>query len=102
MTQVAAAFGVSRQAFYVADAAFEEQGVPGLLPRSRGPKRAHKCTEEILDFAERWRLGDSGEHDRSLMDAIQGRFGINIHPRSLDRALAKRKKKRRSKEDPQT
>ena len=49
------AFGVSRQAYYVTEAAFEEKGIAGLLPRRRGPRRAHKCTDEILDFAEQWR-----------------------------------------------
>jgi Helix-turn-helix domain len=50
VTEVATAFGVSRQAFYGAEAAFTGAGLPGLLPRRRGPKRAHKCTESILGF----------------------------------------------------
>ena len=43
VSRVAAGFGVSRQAFYTAQAAFRAQGIPGLLPRPRGPRRAHKC-----------------------------------------------------------
>jgi len=35
VTDVARTFGVSRQGFYKTDAAFETQGVPGLLPRRR-------------------------------------------------------------------
>lgn len=53
VTEVATAFGVSRQAYYMTEAAFEQQGITGLLPRRRGPRRAHKCTDEILDFVER-------------------------------------------------
>jgi Helix-turn-helix domain len=37
VTEAAVAFGVSRQAFYTAEAAFEERGISGLLPRRRGP-----------------------------------------------------------------
>ena len=93
VTEVATAFGVSRQAYYVTEAAFEEKGVAGLLPRRRGPRRAHKCTDEILDFAEQWRADSSAEKDVSR--AVQKRFGVSIHPRSIARALSRRKKKRR-------
>jgi len=50
ISKVARAFGTSRQAIYAAATAFRAQGIPGLLPRPRGPKRAHKCTDEILDL----------------------------------------------------
>ena len=92
VTEAAVAFGVSRQAFYTAVAAFEERGISGLLPRRRGPKRAHKCTNEILDFVEQWRADSPAEKDVS--EAIQKHFGVSINPRSIKRALARRKKKR--------
>src|SRR4051794_39195939 len=53
VTEVASVFGVSRQAYYMTEAAFEARGIAGLMPRRRGPQRAHKCTDEILDFVER-------------------------------------------------
>jgi hypothetical protein len=56
VTEVATAFGVSRQAFYAAETAFTAAGLPGLLPRPRGPKGAHKCTDEILAFVEQQRV----------------------------------------------
>lgn len=92
VTETAVAFGVSRQAFYTAEAAFEERGIFGLLPRRRGPKRAHKCTADILDFVGQWRADSSAEKD--VTEAIQKRFGVSINPRSIERALARRKKKR--------
>jgi transposase len=95
VSTVAAAFGVSRQAFYMTDRAFEKQGIPGLLPRPLGPRRNHKCTDEVLDFVERHR--DEGASDpQSIAEAVRLRFGLTIHPRSLDRALARRKKKLRT------
>lgn len=95
VTEVAAAFGVSRQAFYTAAAAFSAQGIPGLLPRPRGPQRAHKCTDEILEFVARWRAGQEPDAGGTMSDAVQRRFGVTIHPRSLARALARQEKKRR-------
>jgi transposase len=93
VSHVAQAFGISRQAFYVADQALQQQGIPGLLPRHRGPRRNHKCTEDILDFVERWRAGRDVQGQETLALAVRRRFGITVHPRSLDRALARRKKK---------
>ena len=95
VTEVAARFGVSRQAFYEAAAAFETNGIPGLVPQRPGPKRAHKCTDPIVDFVEGWRAGEDVRAGEPLPAAVARRFGVTIHPRSLDRAVARRKKKRR-------
>ena len=95
VTEVAARFGVSRQAFYEASAAFEADGIPGLVPKRPGPKGAHKCTDAVVDYVERWRAGEDVRPDESLTAAVARRFGVSIHARSLDRAVARRKKKRR-------
>jgi len=92
ISEVARAFGTSRQAVYATAAAFLTQGIPGLLPRPRGPRRAHKCTDEILDFAEQW-WADEATGALSVTDEIRRRFGVTIHPRSLQRALVRRAKK---------
>lgn len=95
--KVAASFGVSRQAFYKTNASFIESGIPGLLPRRPGPKGAHKCTDEILDFIEEWRATTAAEGGGNVAEAVERRFGISLHPRSIDRALRQRKKKRQAK-----
>ncbi|MGH7629272.1 MAG: helix-turn-helix domain-containing protein [Gemmatimonadales bacterium] len=95
VTAVAAAFGTSRQTFYLTHAAFTTGGIPGLLPRPRGPRRAHKCTDDILTFVERWRTEHETASWRSVAAAVQRRFDVTIHPRSLARALARWEKKRR-------
>jgi transposase len=92
VTAVAGAFGVSRQAFYAAEAAFTTAGLPSLLPRRRGPKRAHKCTDAILDFVEDQRAKDPSRPAAAVAEAVEHRFGVAIHPRSLVRALERRKK----------
>ena len=101
VTEVAAAFGVSRQAFYTAGSAFRAEGIPGLLPRQRGPRRAHKCTDEVLDFVEQWRESQLPGSGDSVTAAIRRRFGVSLHPRSIDRALARRKKKRHARRETQ-
>jgi transposase len=92
VTEVATLFGVSRQAFYATETAFTTGGLPGLLPRPRGPQRAHKCTDEILDFVEQQRADDPARPAAAVAAAVRQRFGVVIHPRSLARALVRRKK----------
>ena len=94
VTEVAARFGVSRQTFYQTAAAFEAHGVPGLVPKRPGPKHAHKCTEAVVDYVERWRAGEDVQPDEPLTAAVARRFGVSVHARSLDRAVARRKKNR--------
>ena len=94
VTKVATAFGVSRQAFYAAETAFTTAGLAGLLPRPRGPKRAHKCTDEILDFVEQHRAEDRTGSAADWAQAVRVRFSVTLHPRSLARALVRRKKNR--------
>jgi transposase len=93
VTAVAAAFGVSRQAFYTAQAAFTAQGLPGLLPRPRGPQRRHKCTPALLAFARQWRADHRTAPAAELAAAVRAQFGITLHPRSVLRALARPEKK---------
>lgn len=94
VTEVAKAFGTSRQAFYTAKELFDSHGIPGLIPKRRGPHGPHKCTEEVLDFAEQWKVLHKNESSRNLAEAVKQRFGISVNPRSLSRALVRRKKKR--------
>lgn len=94
VTEVAKAFGTSRQAFYAAQAIFESQGIPGLIPKRRGPQGAHKCTDEVLDFAEQWKNEHSTDRSLDVAQAIERHLGTRIHPRTIDRALVRRKKKR--------
>ena len=95
VAEVARAFGTSRQAFYSAKSLFDSQGIPGLIPKRRGPRGAHKCTDEVLDFAEQWKDAHPAEGTLRLAEAIEQLFGIRINPRSIDRALVRRKKKRK-------
>jgi transposase len=92
ITRVAATFGLSRPAFYKAQQDFEREGMAGLLPRRRGPKRRHKLTPQILDFAEQVRARDSSVSTVDLVQRIQATYGVQVHRRSVERAMAAAKK----------
>jgi transposase len=91
--EAAALFGLSRPTFYQAEAAFARDGLAGLLPRQRGPKGAHKLKAEVMAFVDE-RLHEEGSISAaSLAPQITRRFGISVHPRSIERAIARKKKR---------
>lgn len=94
VSHCAKSFGFSRPAFYAAQAALERDGIPGLVPRKRGPRSRHKLKDEVLDFAERVLTEDSALSPTQLATRIEERFDIKVHPRSVQRALRRREKKR--------
>jgi transposase len=98
VTQAARAFGFSRVAFYQARAAFRDQGLPGLLPKRRGPRRAHKLSKVVLSFIDLKRSVDSSLRASTLAAMIREHLGLSVHPRSIERALARRAKKGRESE----
>jgi transposase len=87
---VAAAFGFSRPSWYAAAAALDEAGLPGLLPAKPGPRRAHKLSGEVVEFVQARLAADPQTRPGELVDRIVERFGIRVHPRSIERALARR------------
>jgi transposase len=90
--EAAALFGVSRPTYYQAEAAFAAEGLAGLLPRPRGPRSAHKLTAEVMAFIDTRRRSESPPSARALAQAIRDDLGLSIHPRSIERALARKKK----------
>jgi hypothetical protein len=95
VSQSASAFGFSRPTYYQAAADFQRDGVMGLLPEKRGPRQGHKLTSDVLDFAAQLRASDPSVRPPALAAAIQKRFDITAHPRSIERALGRQEKKRR-------
>lgn len=92
VSQVAANFGVSRPTFYKAEEALASAGLAGLLPARRGPKGGHKLTVEMLAFEANLRTQRPEMSMAERLTAIEHRFGIMIHRRSLERAMARKKK----------
>ena len=94
-SEAARAFGFSRVALYQAMAAFQKEGLPGLLARRRGPKAANKLTEAVLEFIDQQRAADNSLRAPQLAAMVQQHLGLSVHPRSVERALARRAKKGR-------
>jgi transposase len=92
-SEAARAFGMSRQTFYLLAKAFQAEGMGGLLPKKRGPKRAHKCSEAMLEFLEARRQEAPDASWPDLAREVEQLFGVAIHPRTLQRRLALRRKK---------
>jgi transposase len=95
VTQAAQAFGFSRVAFYQAQAAFEKEGLAGLIPKRRGPRHAHKLSDAVLDFIDQQRSLDHTLRAGALAVRIHKRFHLLVHPRSIERALQRRQKRGR-------
>jgi transposase len=87
----AAAFGFSRPSYYEAAAALARDGLPGLVPAKPGPRRGHKLTDEVLAHAEALLSADASLRSAQLVEALHARFGVRVHPRSVERALARRR-----------
>jgi len=95
VTQAAAAFGLSRPAFYQAQRAVAQQGLAGLIPRKRGPHGAHKLTAILLEFVLQQRAASPSLTIAELITRVQQQFGVVVHRRTLERHLGRQEKKRR-------
>lgn len=89
----AKAFGFSRPSFYQNQSAFQQAGLAGLLPAKRGPRSGHKLTTEVMEFLNRSQAADASLSHSQLAEAVRERFGLSVHPRSIDRQLRRQKKR---------
>ena len=90
----AAAFGFSRPSYYQAQALLEGGGMAALVPQKPGPRRSHKLDAEVMAFIAQLRSEDASLRAADLADRVQKRFRRKVHPRSIERALARQEKKR--------
>lgn len=95
--QAAERFGFSRPAWYTAQHALAQAGLAGLLGHKRGPKAAHKLSEEVMRFVGALRRAEPERTLPEVILRIAERFAITVHVRSLQRALRRREKKRRGR-----
>jgi transposase len=98
VTEAAAKFGFSRPSFYQAQSALAQRGLAGLIPLKRGPKQARKLSAAVLEFVQQARRDDPSLSARNLVGRIQERYAVTVHPRTIERGLARDQKKRRGSE----
>jgi transposase len=95
VTEAALAFGFSRLSFYHAQATLKREGLAGLVPKKPGPKGPHKLTEEIMTYLAQVRIHDPSISSTELTKRVRKKFALRVHPRTVERALARREKKRK-------
>lgn len=85
-------FGLSRVAYYRAQEQYQRHGLAGLLPHRRGPKHPHKFTPEVMSFIKKQLAATSQQPNWNFLSKqIEDRFGINTHPRSVERTVKLKK-----------
>jgi transposase len=86
-------YGFSRVSYYQIQHAYDRHGLAGLMPHQRGPKHAHKLTEEIMVFIGRCKAEAPAIGSAELATRLKRHFGLRVHPRSIERALQRQLKK---------
>ena len=90
VSDATALFALSRPTFYAAQSAWEHAGISGLLPQPTGPRHAYKLTDEIItELQPLAKTMSSAE----LAVWLQEQHSLSVHPRSIERALARPAKK---------
>jgi transposase len=90
IAQAALDFGLSRPTIYEAQQNLRQAGVEGLLAQKRGPKRARKLTPEVRRYLEEL-VGQKPELKAAvLVKRVRRRFGIVLHPRTVEKAVRKK------------
>jgi transposase len=90
-------FGLSRPTVYEAQAHFKAKGLEGLLPEKRGPKHPHKLTPEVVRALTQWNVEQSPIDSTEMAARVRRRWGIVVHPRTIEKALVDGAKRGRRK-----
>ena len=91
VTQASVEYGVSRPTYYQAEASFQEAGIAGLVPKKPGPRGPHKLQGEVLRFVQGHLVPGRPVRARALAKLVREKFSIDIHARTIERALAVKK-----------
>jgi transposase len=91
VTDASDEYGVSRPTFYQAKADFEEAGIAGLVAKKRGPRGPHKIQSEVLAFLMAQLVPGEPIRAPELAKLIRERFGLEVHPRTIERAVRGKK-----------
>ena len=97
VTKATEVFGFSRPSFYKTQKDFKLRGLVGLLAEKGGPKGGHKLSDEIMEFVEEYIQKNDLQSASKLAVIIKEQFNMQVHPRSIERALLRRKKKKEAK-----
>ena len=91
VTDATEEYGVSRPTYYQTKAHFSHAGIAGLVPKKRGPRGPHKLQGEVLAFAQQQLVEGEPIRARALAKLIRQQFDVEVHPRTIERAVAGKK-----------
>ena len=94
VSQASQEAGLSRPAFYQAQASLQGSGLTGLIPQKPGPRSAHKLTAPVLAFLRQKRAAQPELTFSELAQEAGKQFEIQIPPRTIERVLSQPQKKR--------
>nr|WP_233285751.1 helix-turn-helix domain-containing protein [Bradyrhizobium acaciae] len=89
VTEASNEYGVSRPTYYQAKASFDAAGIAGLVPKKPGPRGPHKVQGEVLAFLQARLVPGEPVRARELASLVRAELGIEVHPRTIERALKK-------------
>jgi transposase len=89
ITEVADEYGVSRPTYYQAKANFAAAGIAGLLHAKPGPRGPHKIDDDIMVFLKARLVPGEPVRARELARLVRNELHIELHPRTIERALKK-------------
>jgi transposase len=92
-SEAAKQFGFSRSGYYKVLGSFQRTGLAGLIPSSPGPREAHKLCDDILDLIDGQLAEDDTLNSMQLAVLLREHHKLSVHPRSIERALARREKR---------
>jgi transposase len=87
-------YGVSRPTYYQARENFDQAGIAGLVPKKRGPRGPHKLHGDVLAFLEKQLVAGEPVRARELANLVAQKFDLDVHPRTIERALGGKKTSR--------
>lgn len=91
VTQAVDEYGFTRPTYYQAKGKFAEMGIAGLIPGKRGPRLPFKLRGEVLKFLQGQVVAGRPIGARRLSSQLRDKFGIDVHPRTIERALTVKK-----------
>jgi transposase len=91
VTQATQEYGVSRPTYYQAKTSFDEAGIAGLVPKKRGPRGPRKIQGEVRAFVQERLVPGEPIRARELAATIRRQFGLDVHPRTIERAIREKK-----------
>lgn len=94
VTDATQQYGLSRPTYYQVQANVAQAGVAGLVPRKPGPRRPHKIQGKVLAFLKKQLVPGQPIRARELARVIQHEFDLTVHPRTIERAVGGKKKRR--------